>query len=521
MKSRLLSPRPKKRTSLSFFFYSVHVARSVAVSTGTNSCFRFHISHVSFLFSFLFIKTTAKPLPPTRRSVVVQRIQERTFTQCTERCRTCESLCASLVVVVSNSVPVVNVRHFDATTMPSRDTRTPRKRGYNRIINFTNGLACLGLLCFLLDIWMVEIILKEFTNAEISIETVINNTGIANGGPPVDLVREMPPLPMLKQPPPVYIMIPSVPRKNNPLYLHQVLESFRGFPLSHVYVFHNGEPGQIHSRWEEARQLYSGAHYIRNEAPAPPGHPSIFDLSIPLPPEIQHHVTMYNDTEVSLARNDTQDRKDWRRKECFDFTIMSQYTLSVIKDDPRNKNETWIIFNQDDAKWNVGFQRIYDLLQRAKAPRVDISRVGLVSVAFRADVLAILAKVARLWCDFKPVDWMVWDFFRTHGYCTQCDKGPRPFVTHIGEVSTRHGRIEGAEEADKAAKEAAAKKRKDALTRKKLEEQLKMTNLTSTDVGALTRKELEEQLKMVNVKSTDVGALTRKKLEEQLKMAIN
>eukprot|EP00977_Amphora_coffeiformis_P018571 scaffold6586_cov138-Amphora_coffeaeformis.AAC.4 len=370
--------------------------------------------------------------------------------------------------------------------MPICPACTPRRSGCKRVTTFTKYLACLGLLCFLLDIWMVEIILTELSETEISMEVTTSSKSITkNESSPVDQVRKMPPLPLIKNPPPVYIMIPSVPRKNNPQYLHQVLENLRGIPLSHVYVFHNGRPGEVHSRWEEARELYSGAHYIRNEAPAPPAHPSIYDLSLPLPPEVQHHVIKFNDTEVALARNDTQDRKDWRRKECFDFTTMSQYMLSVIEDDPRPKNETWVIFNQDDAKWNVGFKRIYDLLQRAGTPRVDISRVGLVSVAFRADTLARLTKAAPLWCDFKPVDWMVWDFFRSNGYCTKCVKGGRGLVTHIGEVSTRHGAIEGAEEADKAAKEAAAKKRKEALAQKKLEQQFKSANVTSLDVEAL------------------------------------
>jgi hypothetical protein len=63
-----------------------------------------------------------------------------------------------------------------------------------------------------------------------------------------------------------------------------------------------------------------------------------------------------------------------------------------------------------------------------------------------------LIDYANTWCDFKPVDWMVWDFFRIHGYCTECDGAPKKTVKHIGGVSSRWGVVSNAEEEEKEQK---------------------------------------------------------------------
>jgi hypothetical protein len=149
-------------------------------------------------------------------------------------------------------------------------------------------------------------------------------------------------------------MIPSVPRKDNPDYLLKVLDSLEGINPSHIYVFHNGPSQQQHSVWEQARTIYKQIHFIRNERPMPEAHPSTLNMSLPLPEPVQDFVDQYNDTQVYAARNDTETRKDWRRKECYDFVTMFTYMINVAKvgevsTSPNEDSDTWLIFNQDDA----------------------------------------------------------------------------------------------------------------------------------------------------------------------------
>ena len=102
--------------------------------------------------------------------------------------------------------------------------------------------------------------------------------------------------------------------------------------------------------------------------------------------------------------------------------------------------------------------QIRKILHEATLARVDLNPNGLVSVAFRGEAFAELVEHAPGWCDFLPVDWMVWSFFKHKEYCTKCGKAPKKTVEHIGKVSSRYGRVEGAEEYDKQVKEIAKKK---------------------------------------------------------------
>lgn len=278
----------------------------------------------------------------------------------------------------------------------------------------------------------------------------------------LDYVHEMP----VANPPPVYVMIPSVRRKGDEDYLNLVLESLKTFPQSQIYVFNNARPGQPHIRWDEARMWYREVHFMRNEAPMAPGHPSIYNFSIPFPPFVQEWSKKYNETLALEARNDTDDRKEWRRKECNDFVTMSRYMLTVL--DPNVPlNETWIIFNQDDALVRVDFKKIMERLRGAELPRIDLNPDGLVSVAFRGEEFAELVQHAPAWCDFIPVDWMVWSFFRNKGYCEKCGKVPKKTVEHIGKVSSRYGRVEGAEAYDQQIREEARRKAREKREKEK------------------------------------------------------
>lgn len=271
-------------------------------------------------------------------------------------------------------------------------------------------------------------------------------------------VYEMPQL----GPPPIYVMIPSVRRKGDEDYLLQILESLSSFPQSNIYVFNNARPGQRHIRWEEARSLYREAHYVRNQVPVPPADPSIYNFSLPFPQHVQNWNDRYNETLAIDARNDTNDRKEWRRKECYDFVTMSRYMLRVM-DPTVPANQSWVIFNQDDSLVKVPFVFIKKRLQNEgeTLPRVDLNADGLVSVAFRGDVFEKLVEHASSgWCDFVPVDWMVWSFFKQKGYCAVCGKVPKHTTDHIGKVSSRYGRVEGAEEYDMQVKRVAKQKAK-------------------------------------------------------------
>jgi hypothetical protein len=250
--------------------------------------------------------------------------------------------------------------------------------------------------------------------------------------------------------PPVYMAIPTVPRARNKDYLLKVLQSLENahFPLAHTYVFNNGNPEtHSHLRWQQSETLFSsrGVHFLWNDAPVPEPHPAAYDRGYPLPPEVNG-----TDRMIGIAFEDETTRKDWRRKECNDFRVIMSHMLDVVYegvnlDDPvdvAKRNHSWVIFNQDDAQWNVEFFFVYGKLDAApeNVTRWDISGKGLVSIALRADFLFVILEKSKLWCDFIPVDWMVWS-------CEDKDHGTmRPpvvdnWIKHIGKVSSREGTV--------------------------------------------------------------------------------
>ena len=363
--------------------------------------------------------------------------------------------------------------------MPSPNVpfETKRRRKDSVVITLVIGIFLFNIFSFFLNIWMLHSmevhspgwVLDHPNTKSTEMRTLKDdllpmkslNESTTEELSDLDYVHEMPPV----LPTEVYMIIPSVPRKENADYLLQVLASLSGFSQSNVYVFHNGKPGQEHQRWEEARALYPKMHFVRNEAPVPPGHPSIYNISLPLPAHIQASIERYNDTQVAEARNDTLTRIEWRRKECHDFTVMVRYILSVIE--PNRLENAWVIFNQDDAQWKGNFEEIYNVLAQASTPRVDLNKDGLVSVGFRANILKDVVDYADIWCDFKPVDWVVWTFFTQRGFCSKCAKPKRKLVVHIGEISSRHGRVEGAEEEDRLRKEEAKKRAQELREKRK------------------------------------------------------
>lgn len=254
--------------------------------------------------------------------------------------------------------------------------------------------------------------------------------------------------------PPVYLAIPTVPREGNPNYLFRVLQSLRwsGFPLHHVCVFYNGKPDEDrHLLWEESEMMFSsqGVNFLWNDAPVPKIHPSVTNSSIPFP----DYVDPVKDEEVKVALTDSRSRREWRRKECYDFQLISKHMLGLVYDgvdlqdpvDVGRRNASWVIFNQDDGEWKKEFYHTFHLLQsddkKGNNRRYDLHHSGLVSVAFRADTLSQIVDYADRWCDFKPVDWMIWNFFREFNLGVgQAPNGG--FVNHIGKVSTRAGRVD-------------------------------------------------------------------------------
>jgi hypothetical protein len=269
-----------------------------------------------------------------------------------------------------------------------------------------------------------------------------NNANEVNKSGELQFIHERPVVDRLT----LYLAIPTIPRARNADYLLQVLRSLENarFPLSHIYVFYNDNPHlRPHVRWSEGETLFSskGVNFLWNNAPVPAAHPAAYNNSLPLPEEIGPELAQY-------ARNDSVSRKDWRRKECNDFRVISQYMLKVVDD--RNdstdnpliteRDNVWIIFNQDDAQWLVEFYSIYENLnaQPNHTTKVDISHLGLVSAAFRAQFLAEVVQKAKLWCDFIPVDWMV-SSFEDDTHKTAKGSAHDNWVNHLGKISTREG----------------------------------------------------------------------------------
>lgn len=249
-------------------------------------------------------------------------------------------------------------------------------------------------------------------------------------------IRERPPVDV-----PVYVAIASVPRKNDIDYLIKVLDSlvWAQFPLENVYVFFNGNRTQTHYRWNEAFYLYSnlGIHFLWNEMPEPPIHPAVFNSSLPMPDNIS-----MEDEEVALAMTDSDTRKRWRHKECNDFRAISKHMLSVVAKSRHDNggdpgNDPWVIFNQDDGQWVTEFQKIFRMLMEYR-DLVDFHGEGMVSIGFQSGRLAQLVEYGKKWCDFKPVDWMMWEFTRINNL--ELVK-LRKYVAHIGKISSREGRV--------------------------------------------------------------------------------
>jgi hypothetical protein len=248
--------------------------------------------------------------------------------------------------------------------------------------------------------------------------------------------------------PSVFLAIPSIPRVGDQNYLLLVLQSLENshFPLPRTYVFYNGNPDQrTHLRWQQSETLFSskGVHFLWNDAPVPEPHPAAYDMAQPLPREVNG-----TDEKIQEALHDTVSRKDWRRKECHDFRIISKHMLHLVYDgvnlndpvDVSRRDNSWIIFNQDDAQWNIEFLFVWEKLNSAlsNVTRWDISRQGLVSAAFRADFLLSILEKSKLWCDFLPVDWMVWSFEDEHHSTAGAPEGEN-WIKHIGKVSTKDG----------------------------------------------------------------------------------
>jgi hypothetical protein len=263
----------------------------------------------------------------------------------------------------------------------------------------------------------------------------------------------------LKSTPPFFMAIPTVPRKENVPYLLDTILSISdaGFPLKNVYVFYHGNPKEsTHRRWEEAETMLSseGMHFLWNVAPIPEPHPSVNNMSHPFPDWVDQKIYPgIRMEEVHMARGDEVDRKKWRIKECHDFRTLSQYMLHVVYDgvdpydqsDVMKRNNTWIIFNQDDAIWETSFFNVFTRLYQL-APEVghySLSKEGLVCMGFRASYLSLIVDYAERWCDFLPVDWMIWSFHRSdHNYTGLPPKNLNlKWIKHIGKVSSRAGRV--------------------------------------------------------------------------------
>lgn len=180
---------------------------------------------------------------------------------------------------------------------------------------------------------------------------------------------------------PVYVAIPTVPRKGDPDYLLQVLESllWAEFPPENVYVFFIvGGSGNNHATehhhhhvWNQAFYTYSklGMHFLWMQAPEPPTpmHPASLDKTLPLPPGIKR------DDQVAFAMKDTIERKLWRSKECHDYRFIGEYMVQVVRRSNNYDNdpdhEPWIIINEDDGKWNAKYQQVFSELLREKDMR--------------------------------------------------------------------------------------------------------------------------------------------------------
>ena len=128
--------------------------------------------------------------------------------------------------------------------------------------------------------------------------------------------------------------------------------------------------------------------------------------------------------------------------------------------DTTERDDAWIIFNQDDAKWRIDFRMIYERLSEvpSNVTRFDISRQGLVCVAFKARFLAEIVQKTEQLCDFVPVDWMVWSF-EDDRHATEKVPIRDDWITHIGKVSSRNGLVSDPPTGDRKEPRARINKR--------------------------------------------------------------
>jgi len=157
-------------------------------------------------------------------------------------------------------------------------------------------------------------------------------------------------------------------------------------------------------------------------------------------------------SQVLVAqKNDNTSRKNWRRKECYDFRINAQYMLQNVVykdadiynyDDVYKRNNSWVIFHQDDATFNKDFRFVWEMLDNeatTNITRYDFFSSGMVSGAFQAKGLLEILDMPRVFCDFLPVDWMVWAF--EDFYASGTSKRAPKVVNHVGKVSSKQGRV--------------------------------------------------------------------------------
>lgn len=63
------------------------------------------------------------------------------------------------------------------------------------------------------------------------------------------------------------------------------------------------------------------------------------------------------------------------------------------------------------------------------------------SIGYKASALAGLVEFGEVYCDFKPVDWVIQTTYGSMKNLTINHKDP-PLVEHLGEVSSREGRVD-------------------------------------------------------------------------------
>lgn len=287
------------------------------------------------------------------------------------------------------------------------------------------------------------------------------------------LAEEEPPPPRLD----IRVAVATVPREDDPKYLLETLQSLanQGFPQDHIHVYFHAPPdkSQHHKRWNQGAHMFPDISFYRNEAPSPAAHPAIFEKD-----GLQTWFGHIGNNRLMEAHRDPLSRKEWRRKECWDFVRMMQHQLySVVpnmvqsdwnqwwerKDQDWKSIDYWesklsselrtklqstiVIFNEDDVKWRVPYWKVQEILdQRPLQEYYDFYGAGTLAWGFRGDALFLLIQTyAPQWCDFKPIDWVLQDYFydQSPGAKAKAVVKSHRFVEHIGKISTLVGRVEG------------------------------------------------------------------------------